>query len=100
MAGPGEGRGVPEGERGADSPRRDPRRLAGVTLMFDYHQYFRQEVMPHIWCKGCGNGIVLKALLRAIHRLGLSKDRVALGSGAGCSPRVLGGLGGQTLPPP
>jgi 2-oxoglutarate ferredoxin oxidoreductase subunit beta len=36
--------------------------------MFDYEQYFRREMMPHIWCKGCGNGVILKALLRAVHR--------------------------------
>jgi 2-oxoglutarate ferredoxin oxidoreductase subunit beta len=65
--------------------------------MFDYHQYFRQEMMPHIWCKGCGNGIVLKALLRAIHRLNLSKDRIAMVSGIGCSSRLTGYVDCNTL---
>jgi len=58
--------------------------------MFEYERYLRKEMMPHIWCKGCGNGIVLKALLRAIHRLGLSMDRVAMISGIGCSSRLPG----------
>ncbi|HEU5394762.1 MAG TPA: 2-oxoacid:ferredoxin oxidoreductase subunit beta [Candidatus Methylomirabilis sp.] len=65
--------------------------------MFDYGSYLRQEMLPHIWCKGCGDGIVLKALLRAIHRLGLSKDRVAIVSGIGCSSRLSGYVDCNTL---
>ncbi|MFP3870621.1 MAG: 2-oxoacid:ferredoxin oxidoreductase subunit beta, partial [Syntrophobacteria bacterium] len=37
---------------------------------------------------GCGNGIVLGALIRAIDRLGYSKDEVVLVSGIGCSGRL------------
>ncbi|MDD3599796.1 MAG: 2-oxoacid:ferredoxin oxidoreductase subunit beta, partial [Firmicutes bacterium] len=32
--------------------------------------------MPHMWCPGCGHGIVLGAVLRAIGRLDLPKDEV------------------------
>jgi 2-oxoglutarate ferredoxin oxidoreductase subunit beta len=53
------------------------------------HNYLRHnKAFPHVWCPGCGNGIVMGALLRAIHRLELSKDEVVLASGIGCSGRM------------
>lgn len=52
-------------------------------------EYLRHDKkFPHVWCPGCGNGIVMGALLRAIHSLGLSKDEVVLASGIGCSGRM------------
>ena len=47
-------------------------------------------MMPHILCPGCGHGIVLKAILRAIHRLGLRREEVVFVSGIGCSSRIVG----------
>jgi 2-oxoglutarate ferredoxin oxidoreductase subunit beta len=53
------------------------------------HEYLRHaKKFPHIWCPGCGNGIVLGSLLRAIHRTGWRKDDVVLASGIGCSSRA------------
>lgn len=53
------------------------------------HKYLRHEKkFPHIWCPGCGNGIVLGSLIRAIDRLGLDKNKVTLVSGIGCSGRM------------
>jgi 2-oxoglutarate ferredoxin oxidoreductase subunit beta len=52
-------------------------------------EYLRHDKkFPHVWCPGCGNGIVMGALLRAIHGLELSKDEVVLASGIGCSGRM------------
>ncbi len=65
--------------------------------MFDYSPYLRQHRLPHIWCAGCGNGIVTKALIRAIHKLGLPKDDVVMVSGIGCSSRTPGYLDFNTL---
>lgn len=56
------------------------------TLRQEYLRHDKK--FPHVWCPGCGNGIVLSALLRAIHRLGLSKDEIVLASGIGCSGRM------------
>ncbi|MDR7483287.1 MAG: 2-oxoacid:ferredoxin oxidoreductase subunit beta [Armatimonadota bacterium] len=53
--------------------------------------------MPHILCPGCGHGIAAGALLRAIHRLGLAQDRVAVVAGIGCSSRLAGYLDFCTL---
>ena len=53
------------------------------------HNYLRHDKkFPHVWCPGCGNGIILGALIRAIDRLGLEKDNIVLASGIGCSGRM------------
>jgi 2-oxoglutarate ferredoxin oxidoreductase subunit beta len=53
------------------------------------HKYLRHhKKFPHVWCPGCGNGIVLGALIRAVERLGLEKDDVVFASGIGCSGRM------------
>jgi len=43
---------------------------------------------PNVWCAGCGIGIVMGALIRAVDRIGLDKDDVALISGIGCTGRM------------
>ncbi len=55
-------------------------------------KYFRPGRLPHLWCPGCGNGIVTAAMIQAIDKEGLSQDDVALISGIGCSSRVSGYL--------
>ena len=65
--------------------------------MFDYDKYLRLEMFPHIWCPGCGCGIVMKSLIRAIDRLGLQKDDVCMVSGIGCSSRLTGYVDFNTL---
>jgi len=53
------------------------------------HQYLRHDKkFPHVWCPGCGNGIVLGALIRAIDSLAIEKDDIVLISGIGCSGRM------------
>lgn len=53
------------------------------------NKYLRHDKkFPHVWCPGCGNGIVLGSLLRAIDRIGLNKDDIVLASGIGCSGRL------------
>ncbi len=61
--------------------------MAEVTKLI--HKYLRHEKkFPHVWCPGCGNGIVLGALIRAIDRTGFSKDEIVLVSGIGCAGRL------------
>jgi len=53
------------------------------------HHYLRHDKkFPHVWCPGCGIGIMLGALIRAIDRIGYEKDEVVLVSGIGCSGRL------------
>ena len=59
--------------------------------------YLRTRFMPHIWCPGCGHGIVLGSLLRAVEALGLSRNRIVMVSGIGCSSRITGYVDVHTL---
>ncbi|MCH9813192.1 MAG: 2-oxoglutarate ferredoxin oxidoreductase subunit beta [Epsilonproteobacteria bacterium] len=56
-------------------------------MAFDYNKYLRLEKMPTLWCWGCGDGVILKAFVRAIDKLGISQDDVCVVSGIGCSGR-------------
>lgn len=65
--------------------------------MFNYLDYIREWNFPHIWCSGCGDGIVLKAFIRAMEKTGLSRDETVLVSGIGCSSRTPGYVDINTL---
>lgn len=53
------------------------------------YEYLRSsKKFPNVWCPGCGIGIVLGSIIRAVHGLGISKDEVAMVSGIGCSGRM------------
>ncbi len=58
------------------------------TEDFDIRNYLRTDLLPHFMCPGCGHGIALRSLLWAVHDLGISKDRLAIVSGIGCSGRT------------
>lgn len=65
--------------------------------MSDITKYLRKQRLPHILCPGCGHGIVMNALLRAIDRAGLDQDKTAVISGIGCSGRIPAYLDFNTL---
>ena len=65
--------------------------------MIDYLHYVREWNFPHIWCSGCGHGIVLKSLLRTIEKLDISQDETVMVSGIGCSSRTPGYVDINTL---
>ncbi len=53
------------------------------------YSYLRHtKKFPNVWCPGCGIGIVMGALIRAVDRMELDKDDVALVSGIGCTGRM------------
>jgi 2-oxoglutarate ferredoxin oxidoreductase subunit beta len=56
-------------------------------MAFNYDNYLRLEKMPTLWCWGCGDGVILKAFIRAVDKMGWSKDDVCVVSGIGCSGR-------------
>lgn len=59
--------------------------------------YIRERFFPHMWCPGCGHGMVLNGLLRAMEKLGLSKNEIVMVSGIGCSSRISGYVDLHTL---
>ncbi len=50
----------------------------------------RTDRLPHVWCPGCGIGIALGSLLRAMVRVGLDFDKTVMVSGIGCTGRAAG----------
>jgi 2-oxoglutarate ferredoxin oxidoreductase subunit beta len=60
-------------------------------------KYMRTNNLPHIWCSGCGNGILMRNIAQAIDNIGLSHDDVVVVSGIGCSSRAAGYLDFNTL---
>ena len=61
--------------------------MAEVTKLI--HKYLRHDKkFPHVWCPGCGIGIMLGALIRAIDRTGYTKDEIVMVSGIGCTGRL------------
>lgn len=58
---------------------------------------FRMDRLPHIWCPGCGHGIIMRSLAKAIENMNLDKDNVCVISGIGCSSRAPGYLDFNTL---
>ncbi len=50
----------------------------------------RERFFPHIWCAGCGHGIILNNLLHAVDDLKLDPTNIAMVSGIGCSARISG----------
>lgn len=66
-------------------------------MSFRYEKYLRMNKMPHMWCPGCGIGIVVKSMIRAIDSLGWKQDDTAVISGIGCTSRSPGYLDMNTL---
>ena len=56
------------------------------SVVYDWLRHDKK--FPHVWCPGCGLGILLGSLVRAFVQSGLSKDQVVLVSGIGCAGRL------------
>ena len=59
--------------------------------------YLRKRFFPHLWCPGCGHGMVLGGMLRAIEQMGLTKNDIVMVSGIGCSSRIAGYVDFHTM---
>ena len=66
-------------------------------MAFPYEKYIRMEKMPHMWCPGCGVGVVVKAMLRAVDALEWDNNDTAVISGIGCTSRAPGYVDMNTL---
>lgn len=61
------------------------------------NKYFRPNHLPQIWCPGCGHGIILHDVVKAIDNLKLDPEKTVIVSGIGCAARAAGYLNFQTL---
>ncbi|MCH5164605.1 MAG: 2-oxoacid:ferredoxin oxidoreductase subunit beta [Clostridiales bacterium] len=60
-------------------------------------KYMREEHLPHIWCPGCGHGILMRDVAQAVKNLGIDQEKVCLVSGIGCASRAAGYMDFQTM---
>jgi 2-oxoglutarate ferredoxin oxidoreductase subunit beta len=63
-----------------------------VTEKLEHYlaDYLRMDRFPHIWCAGCGLGIILKSYVQALYELDYDLDKVVTVSGIGCAGRASG----------
>lgn len=59
--------------------------------------YMREEHLPHIWCPGCGHGILMRDVAQAVKNLGINQEKICLVSGIGCASRAPGYMDFQTM---
>ncbi len=69
---------------GTTTKAKAPKQKSDVAL-----NYLRPgKKLPHVWCPGCGIGVVMGAYIRAVDKLGWDRDKVSMVSGIGCSSRM------------
>lgn len=66
-------------------------------MAYNYDEYLRVDKMPTLWCWGCGDGVILKTVIRAIDSVGWNMDDVCVVSGIGCSGRFSSYLNCNTV---
>ncbi len=66
-------------------------------MLEEIKKYLRVDKLPHIWCPGCGDGIILQAFIKAVMSLDIDRDKMVVASGIGCSSRAVGYLDFDTL---
>ncbi|MDY6964534.1 MAG: thiamine pyrophosphate-dependent enzyme [Halobacteriota archaeon] len=59
--------------------------------------FFRSDRWPHMFCPGCGNGVVMNCLYNAFSEAELDLDRTVFISGIGCSSRIPGYIFADSL---
>ena len=62
-----------------------------------FKRFIRERFFPHIWCPGCGHGIVLNALAHSMDELELDQSSLCMVSGIGCSSRFPGYVDFHTM---
>ncbi len=53
-----------------------------------FEKFYRMDKLPHIWCPGCGHGIILNGIVEAFDKLNIDRDKTIIVSGIGCSSRA------------
>ena len=63
----------------------------------DVMKWLRTKFMPHIWCPGCGHGVIMHSIIRALASLNKDQGQTVISSGIGCSSRMAGYVDACTL---
>jgi len=62
--------------------------VTGRGRVSDARRYLVTRNLPHFWCPGCGNGVILSAVARAFARLGVDRTGTVVVTGIGCFGRA------------
>lgn len=66
------------------------KQTAAPQPVHPHDDLLRTERIPHIWCSGCGIGIVFGSLMSAIAKSPVPRDDITVVSGIGCTGRLAG----------
>jgi 2-oxoglutarate ferredoxin oxidoreductase subunit beta len=77
-------------------PEETQRKIDETHGLHPDDQYLKPGRIPHIWCPGCGLGIVLSAFIKGLDSTEIPIDNCAVVSGIGCTGRVAGYLNMDT----
>lgn len=61
-----------------------------MALENPFLKYLRKDRLPHIFCAGCGNGIVMNTFFKGMELANMDFENIVLVSGIGCSSRIPG----------
>ncbi len=67
-----------------------PQPATQIQPVHPHDHLMRTDRIPHIWCSGCGIGIVFGSLMAAVMKGDTPLDDVAVVSGIGCTGRMAG----------
>jgi 2-oxoglutarate ferredoxin oxidoreductase subunit beta len=59
-----------------------------VSTLLQTSRFLDTKALPHFWCEGCGNGIVLGAIVRALDKSGLDPEETVMVTGIGCTGKL------------
>ncbi|MDI6725789.1 MAG: thiamine pyrophosphate-dependent enzyme, partial [Smithellaceae bacterium] len=51
-------------------------------------KYLKNGVLPHMWCSGCGIGVMLGGLLRSFEEMGYKNTDTVVVTGIGCTGKA------------
>lgn len=71
--------------------------MSGGEVRFPLDDLLRRDRFPHLWCQGCGLGIILSAFCRAVLEADIDLDDLVVASGIGCAGRLPGYLNCDTF---
>ena len=57
-------------------------------LPYEYIYLRYKKKFPHVWCPGCGIGIIMGSIIRAIDSMNWDMNNILMVSGIGCTSRM------------
>lgn len=55
-----------------------------MAVKLSYREYFKEDALPLMWCAGCGNGILLRAITDSLADLEIPPHQIVISTGIGC----------------